>query len=291
MFSRILKWAARIVSGLLVAVLVVYGVFSFLFHQHASKKYSVTVRNIPIPDDPATIEEGRHLYGIKGCGECHGADLRGKIVVDDPAIGRIAGGNITYGTGGLPESYDNEDWLKALRHGLSTSNKPLLLMPSEEFTRMDDHDIAAIIAFCRAQPKIDAPSIPIRVGPVGKILSVMGKIPLFPAEKIDHLRGQPAQVAKTAAKEYGQYLAVSCTGCHKPALTGGDNPVPGATPVANITSTGHVGKWSCNEFITTLRTGRTPEGKQLQVKDMPWNMTAQYTDEELTALYLYLRSL
>ena len=291
MFSSILKWAARIVSCLLVAVLVLYGVFSFLFRQHASKKYSVTVRNIPIPDDSSTIAEGRHLYGIKGCGECHGADLRGKIVIDDPAIGRIAGSNITYGTGGLPESYDNDDWLKALRHGLNAANKPLLLMPSEEFTRMDDHDIAAIIAFCRAQPKIDAPSIPIRVGPLGKILSVSGRIPLFPAEKIDHLHEQPAQVVKTATKEYGQYLAVSCTGCHKPALTGGDNPVPGATPVANITSTGHVGKWNCNEFITTLRTGRTPEGKQLQVKDMPWNMTARYTDEELTALYLYLRSL
>ncbi|MET3874656.1 hypothetical protein [Chitinophaga sp. OAE865] len=44
-----------------------------------------------------------------------------------------------------------------------------------------------------------------------------------------------------------------------------------ATPVADIR---YVGKWNCNEFITTLRTGRTPEGKQLQVKDMPWNMTA-----------------
>ncbi|WP_436485051.1 c-type cytochrome [Chitinophaga sp. ARDCPP14] len=291
MFSKSLKWATRIVLGLVVIVLTAYGVFTFLFHQHASKKYAVTVRNIPIPTDSATIAEGRHLYEIKGCGECHGTDLRGKMVVDDPAIGRIAGNNITYGLGGLPESYDNTDWLKALRHGLNTANKPLLLMPSEEFTRMDDHDIAAIIAFCRAQPKVDAPSIPIKIGPMGKVLSVMGKIPLFPVEKIDHHREQPNQVAKAATKEYGQYLAVSCTGCHKPTLTGGDNPVPGAVPVANITSTGNLGKWSQNDFIATLRTGKTPEGKQLLVKDMPWNMTAQYTDEELTALYLYLRSL
>ncbi len=157
MFSRILKRAARIVLALLVILLTVYGIFSFLFYRHTSKEYSVTVRDIPIPDDSSTIAEGRHLYGIKGCGECHGTDLRGKMVVNDPAIGRIAGGNITYGAGGLPASYDNKAWLKALRHGLNTANKPLLLMPSQEFTRMDDHDIAAIIAFCRAQPQIDTP--------------------------------------------------------------------------------------------------------------------------------------
>ncbi len=112
MFSGILKWAARIVPGLLVIVLAVYGVFSFLFYQRASKKYSVTVRDIPIPDDSSTIAEGRHLYGIKGCGECHGTDLRGKMAVNDPAVGRIAGGNITCGTGRLPESYDNKAWLR-----------------------------------------------------------------------------------------------------------------------------------------------------------------------------------
>ncbi|SEV98646.1 c-type cytochrome [Chitinophaga arvensicola] len=291
MFSKILKWTARLVLGLIVVVLIAFGIFSFLFHQHTNKTYAVTVRDIPVPDDSATIAAGRHLYEIKGCGECHGADLRGKVFVDDPPIGRIAGSNLTYGKGGLPASYDNKAWLKALRHGLNAENKTLLLMPSEEFTRLDDHDIAAIIAYCKAQPKIDTPSVSIKIGPMGKVLSVLGKIPLFPAEHIDHQREQPNLVVKASTKEYGQYLSVSCTGCHKPSLTGGDNPVPGGVPVANITSTGHVGKWSQEEFIATLRTGKTPEGKQLQAKDMPWPMTAQYTEEELTALYLYLKSI
>lgn len=291
MFSKVLKWTGRLLLGLVVIVLIAFAVFSFLFRQHVNKRYSVQVREIPIPEDSASIAAGKHLYEIKGCGECHGVDLRGKVFVDDPAIGRIAGTNLTYGKGGLPADFDNKAWLKAMRHGLNAENETLLLMPSQEFSRLDDHDMAAIIAFCKAQPNMDVPTVPVKMGPVGKVLSVLGKIPLFPAEMIDHSHQQPALVMKAPTVDYGRYLSASCTGCHKPTFTGGDNPVPGGAPVANITSSGHVGKWSKDEFITALRSGKTPEGKQLLVKDMPWTMTAQYTDDELIALYLYLRSL
>ncbi|MBO9732949.1 MAG: cytochrome c [Chitinophaga sp.] len=291
MFSKVLKWACRVLLGLVLICAITYGVFSFLFHRHLDKSYAVTVRDIPIPGDSATIAAGKHLYEIRGCGECHGADLRGRLIVDDPGLGRIAGTNLTYGKGGLSADFDNKAWLRALRHGLNAENKTLLLMPSQEFARMDDRDIAAIIAFCKAQPEVDTPNIPTKMGPVGKVLAVLGKIDLFPAELIDHAQQQPAMVVKAPTADYGRYLSASCTGCHKPGLTGGDNPVPGGPPVANITSTGHVGKWSKDEFITALRTGNTPEGKQLQAKDMPWTMTARYTDEELIALYLYLKTL
>jgi hypothetical protein len=67
--------------------------------------------------------------------------------------------------------------------------------------------------------------------------------------------------------------------------------LPGGTPVADITSKGHLGKWSQAQFITALRTGKTPEGRQLKNSDMPWQITSAYTEEELSALYLYLKSL
>ncbi|MFY0253517.1 cytochrome c [Chitinophaga sp. 30R24] len=291
MFSKILKWTGATLLGLVLLVGILYGVFSFLFYRHINKTYTAEVRDIPIPEDSATVAIGRHLYEIKGCGECHGERLEGKVFVNDPALGKIAGNNLTYGKGGLPANFNNKSWLRALRHGLNAQNKTLLLMPSEEFNRLDDHDIAAIIAFCKAQPPIDQPSTPIKIGPVGKVLSVLGKVPLFAAEKIDQHQVQPALITKAPTAAYGKYLSVSCTGCHQPSLTGGPNPVPGGVAVANITASGHVGKWSKEEFIATLRTGKTPEGKQLQAKDMPWPMTAKYTDEELAALYLYLRSL
>lgn len=291
MFSKILKYVGIAILALLLTGAIAYGVFAWRFDRKVNKPYAVNVRNIPIPTDSATLAYGRHLYEIKGCGECHGANLGGRVVINDPAIGKITGTNLTYGKNGLPSSFDNEAWLKALRHGLNTENKPLLLMPSQDYYKLDDHDMAAIIAYCKSLPYIDSLAAPNEVGPLGKILTVLGKIDMVPAETIDHGYKQPEKVQTAASAAYGQYLVASCTGCHKPALTGGDNPVPGGVPVANITSKGNVGKWSKEDFIKTLRTGNTPEGKVLRNEDMPWKMTEKYTDVELEALYLYLKSI
>jgi hypothetical protein len=40
-----------------------------------------------------------------------------------------------------------------------------------------------------------------------------------------------------------------------------------------------------------IRTGQTPEWKQMKQEDMPWQMTARYTGEELQSLYQFLQSL
>ncbi len=67
--------------------------------------------------------------------------------------------------------------------------------------------------------------------------------------------------------------------------------MPGFPPIPDITSAGHPSKWTEEEFIRTLRTGLTPEGKQLKNTDMPWQMTSQYTDLELKALRSYVMTL
>jgi len=74
-------------------------------------------------------------------------------------------------------------------------------------------------------------------------------------------------------------------------MKGGEPVAPGYPMVADITSTGHPGKWTDEQFIKTLRTGVTPEGKVLKPEEMPWRMTKELTDLELKALHLYLNSL
>ena len=66
-----------------------------------------------------------------------------------------------------------------------------------------------------------------------------------------------------------------------------DGP-PILTP--NLTPGGELGFWSEEDFIATLRTGVTPGGKQLR-SEMPWKYFGQMTDEELKAVWMYLRSL
>jgi mono/diheme cytochrome c family protein len=51
-----------------------------------------------------------------------------------------------------------------------------------------------------------------------------------------------------------------------------------------------IGKWSEQDIITGLRTGRTPEGRQL-APIMPWRNYSILTDEDANALAAYLKSL
>lgn len=62
-------------------------------------------------------------------------------------------------------------------------------------------------------------------------------------------------------------------------------------PIKDISSTGHVGSWTSNQFITAFRTGKTPEGKSLS-SAMPRKLFGQAcTERELAALYEYLHGL
>jgi mono/diheme cytochrome c family protein len=291
MIRKIGKWTGIIVGLIASLLLIAYGIIYGISNTRINKQYEVTVRPIEIPTDQATIEYGAHLYAIKGCGDCHGGNLGGKVFLDDPAIGHLSGANLTSGAGGIPEDYKDIDWLRAMRHGVNRAGKSLKIMPSYEYTKLDDKDMSSLIAFCKAQPPVNNVVPPAVIGPVGRALTVFDQMPLLAAEKVDHQYQQPAQVVKEVTPEYGKYLAMSCTGCHYPHLKGGKNPIPGQPEVANITSSGHIGQWSVDEFVTTLRTGKTPEGKQLKNEAMPWQMTAQYTADELKALYLYLKSI
>ena len=48
-----------------------------------------------------------------------------------------------------------------------------------------------------------------------------------------------------------------------------------------------VGLITPEEFIQTMRTGKRPNGTELQ---MPWRNASQMSDEDLGALYVYLTS-
>ena len=54
--------------------------------------------------------------------------------------------------------------------------------------------------------------------------------------------------------------------------------------------TRRTGKWSEADFINTIRTGVTPEDDELDPKNMYWKRFAKMTDDELGAIWLFLRS-
>jgi cytochrome c553 len=91
--------------------------------------------------------------------------------------------------------------------------------------------------------------------------------------------------------EYGKYIATICTMCHGSDLTGAPLPDGSGDFAPSITSQAGPGRWSETQFITTLRSGTTPEGQKLDNELMPWQALGKMTNDELRAIYLFLNSL
>ncbi|MEK6482080.1 c-type cytochrome [Catalinimonas sp. 4WD22] len=291
MIKKLFKYLLFVLIGILGGAILFFTYANYSVNKRFQKKYAVALPNVHINYDSASLALGQHLSVIKGCTDCHDSDLGGKIMIDDPAMGRLVTPNLTQGIGGLPANYSDEDWVRAIRHGLSRENLPLKLMPSQEFNFLTEKDLSALIAYCKSLKPVDRELPDTEIRPVGIMLTHFDKIPMIPTELIDHERPLASDIPNKVSLELGEYLAVSCTGCHRTDFKGGDSHLPGGPQVADITTEGNVGRWTEAEFITTLRTGNTPEGKQLNNAFMPWQMTKAYTDTELKSLYIYLKSL
>lgn len=291
MFKKILK-VIGIIVGCIVMIAAGYYVKVYIStEKRMNRKYDVQAQSIEINKDSATLALGAHLVKVKGCTDCHNADLGGKIFVNDGPLGVLSAANLTKGKGGRPEGYNYEDWILALKHGVHRDRTALLFMPSHEFTLLSEKDMGAIIAYCNELPPVDRVLPEKNIGPLAKILADLGKLPLFPVEMIDHSRTLIKEVKVEISVEYGKYLSTSCQGCHRETMKGGEPVAPGFPPVADISSSGHPGKWTDEQFINTLRTGITPEGRTLKPEEMPWPMAKEFSDLELKALHLYLNSL
>jgi mono/diheme cytochrome c family protein len=291
MIKKILKVIGLVLGVLVVIIAGYYTKVHISTNRRMQKQYAVIPQVLPILNDSAVLARGEHLTRIKSCNGCHGKDLGGKVFVDDPALGLLIAPNLTKGKGGRPADYNAEDWSLALRHGLRRDRTPLLFMPSHEFTVMSEEDLSAIVSYCANLQPIDREFPKTNIGPLARVLADLDKLPLLPAEMIDHDRKMVKEVKAEISVAYGKYLSTSCTGCHRENLRGGDPVAPGYPEVADISGSGHPGKWSDEQFIQTLRTGVTPEGKTLNPEEMPWTMTKEFSDLELKALHLYLKSI
>ena len=291
---RVLKVIGYVAAGaaalILTAAAAVYG-FSEARYR---KQYAVAPSTVVVSTDSATLSRGEHLVqSFGGCVECHGENLAGAKVLDDPAIGRVYGPNLTRGVGGLGDSLTDADIARALRHGVGRNGRALKAMPSTDYVHLSESDLAAIVAYVKSRPPVDGAAPSIRVGPVGRALFVAGKLPFLHAERIDHARTAAMTVTPDVSLEYGKYVAaVGCQGCHGPTLAGG--PIVGGAPdwppAANLTPAGSLKGWTEEGFTNFLRTGTRPNGTPVN-QVMPIRLTKRMNDQEIRALWMYLKSL
>lgn len=290
--KKLLKILAYALGSLVLLVgvfmAIIYGVSS----SRMKKTYTVKDTVVPVYTSAADIAEGKRLFLSRGCSDCHGENLAGKVFIEDGAMGRYAGSNLTQGKGGILASRNDFDLERAIRHGVGQNGRALIFMPSLDFQGMSNQDVGRLIAYMRSAPAADNVVPEMKAGSVARMLYVFGKIPVFvSAERIDHAAAPVAEVKPAVDLTYGKYIAQTCTGCHNHALTGG--PIQGAPPewppASNITSAGLKG-YNEEQFSAALRTGKRPNGTEIN-PIMPWKNLSQMTDTEIKALFKYLQTL
>ncbi|MBV8170884.1 MAG: cytochrome c [Candidatus Eremiobacteraeota bacterium] len=289
-----MRWLVRAVLVVIVLLVVATVAVYAISTADLNRSYDIPAQalTLSVPTDAASVERGRHFAtAIAKCSDCHSADLGGKVFLDVPPF-LITAPNLTRGQGGLGSSLTDADIVRAVRDGVAPNGHALLIMPSSAFQYLSDEDLGDIIAFVRARPPVDRTLPANDVRPLGRVLLVIGALPPPDAATIDHSAHPPATMPAAITPEYGRYMAITggCTGCHRANLAGG--PIPGLPPDAphaqNLTPA-NIGSWTEDDFARALRTGKRPDGTTINTL-MPWPYTAQMTDTEIKALWLYVRS-
>ncbi|WP_202801980.1 c-type cytochrome [Rhodovulum sp. PH10] len=223
---------------------------------------------------PASVAAGARLYREQGCASCHGDDLRGGDVTTDatghPVTSRDLTAPWTFRGGARPA-----DVYLRLTTGLAPSAMPAYAsLPPQ--ARWD------LVAFLESRARA-APGMP------GAVLA------------------GPGQAADPVAR--GRYLtrAGMCGLCHTEVSRGGiyrdERYLAGGIRIGahpqgvfvsrNLTpdpATG-LGHWSEDEIARAIRSGRTADGRLLNVWSMPWIFLHNISQPDALAIARYLKTL
>ena len=289
-------WIKRTLIGAValvgVAAVAVFGM-AMLGDRKLERKIDVTVAEVALVGDPASVERGGYLYRSRGCGDCHGLDGAGKVVVEDGGM-LIRAPNLTGGPGSVTTAYKPVDWVRAIRHGIKPSGRPLMVMPSEDYNRFTDADLAAVVAYIRQLPPKTGEGAIIRLPLPVRVLYGAGQVK-DAAEKIDH-RLPPAQpVAEGVTAAHGAYVANGCTGCHRADLSGGKIAgAPPSWPAAARLAPGEGSVMSrypdAASFAAMMKTGKRPDGSAVS-EVMPFASLREMSDVDVRALDLHLTTM
>ena len=291
---RYLRWAGigagSIAAAVVLGLIAIYAASEVRFRHVYNDIVAAPLR---VDRTPAAVERGRHLATAIGkCTDCHGPDLGGKVFIDAGPVGVAVASNLTTGRGGVAGRYTDGQLERAIRHGVDADGRGVVAMPSDDYNGMSDQDMRDLIAYVRSVPPVDRELPATKLRTLGRVLYLAGKLPLFPAERIQHHVRPPTPPAPGVTVEYGEYLATigGCRGCHGRDLAGAaEGEGPGMPPAANLTPRGQLATWSERDFVTALRTGRRPNGSELRAP-MPWQLAGQMTDDEMHAVWMYIKS-
>lgn len=292
--KKVFKWIGIVLGSLVGLIVIVAAVLYLMGNARLNKTYDFPPSNIVIPTDAASIEYGKHRAESL-CEGCHGEDLSGiENWFNAGPLGTIDSANLTSGEGGSGQEFtSDQDYVRAIRHGIDPEGKPLFMLAVASTSQLSDEDLGAIIAYVKTVPPVDHKTNGQHFTPLAKILLAAGQLGKLPVEAVSH-ETQVAGPERGVSGAYGEYLINTndCRICHGKNLNGGPFPDPTKTKISpNLTPGGEIAFWTEEQFISTIRTGVTPSGHEMDPEFMPWKAYRLFTDDELKAIWLYLGSL
>ena len=165
--------------------------FNIVYRYHAHRKYTVDVRQIPIPEDSISLLRGKVISSL--CEVCHGVDLGGKMLSDNYFLGSVHAPNITRGEGSVTKDFSDSDWIRIVHHAVRRDG-----LPAQEKYRYDfsERELGELIAYLKTLPPVDRAAHPIERTLLGESLAGFAMLmnPYFLyAEQIDHTAPCPTK--------------------------------------------------------------------------------------------------
>ena len=286
--KRILRWLFIVVAVLLVGAAAFVGYVYVASARLLARTYTTdTLLSVSVRSDTASLTRGKYLAErVAMCVECHDQDLGGKLLSDSFALGRLASTNLTSGRGGIGATYSDQDFVRAILHGVRRDGRSVTYMPSADY-QFTEEDFGALVGYLRSLPPVDRVPPPMSIGPMARALGLFTDFPLASAARIDHANVRfvtPPNAADPIAT--GAYLVstVGCRGCHGPDFQGGSGPPPGGS---NLTPVG-IGDWNEQQFVAAIREHKRPNGSTID-EAMP-RQYGQMSDGGLRAIFAFLRT-
>ena len=274
---KALRWAGIGLASLVGLALVAAVVIFVMSEMVLRKQHKAAAETLGAPDQ-ALLADAPRQARILGCTSCHGEGMRGKVMEDVPGVLRILAPNIVE----LAARVSDQQLAAAIRQGIGHDGRALFVMPSPQYSRMTDGEVAAMVAWLRSLPKVPGLAGRVTVGPIGRFALVTGSMRTAP-RMLEDFRTQ-APIALGPEHEPARHLvATACAECHGPALYGAEMAF-GPTPDLRVAA-----GYDVEQFKALLRTGRAPSGRDLGImKEVAEEDFAHMTDAEIEGLHAYL---
>jgi mono/diheme cytochrome c family protein len=301
----------RVLIGAVLVIAVLAGAGLALIEVRWTRHFEAPYPAITVNGNATDVARGEYLvYSAAACAYCHvprdqwsRLDKGERLALTGHHLFRLPFGDI-YSANLTPDSETgigrrtDAELARIMRFGVRADGRAAF--PLMEF-QLSDEDLTSIVSYLRAQ-RATMHAVPEhQLTLFGKALMAFAIAPAQPA------KAAPVKSPTGATIERGAYLAnnvSSCVSCHTnrgpdgalvgPSFGGGQrmDVAADATKVfvsPNLTpdpETSPVGAWSEDAFVARFRMGEAIPGTP-----MPWGAFARLTDEDVRAIYRYLRSL